>query len=244
MKFPRKQIKANARIALSNRYGGSVGWPLLVGIILVLALSIIDGAVMIAFGSWKITQTLAGFQYTWVPYALSGLVIYFAVLLLQMFVSFVIIVGDAKFHLNIYRNQPAGFGTFFEGFKRFGHVLGGMLLMVIKLYLWTLLLIIPGIIKAYQYRMVPYLLIDRPELSVKECFKASKQMTDGHKWDLFVFDLSFIGWALLTSITLGLVGIFYVFPYIGIADAGCYDYLLNERLLQPVQQETFKAPEL
>lgn len=79
--------------------------------------------------------------------------------------------------------------------------------------LWTLLLIVPGIIKGYEYRMIPYLLAENPEMDHKEAFARSKEMMTGQKWDAFVLDLSFIGWFLLNALTLGILGIFYVHPY-------------------------------
>lgn len=79
--------------------------------------------------------------------------------------------------------------------------------------LWGLLLIVPGIIKRYSYRMAPYILADHPELSGKEVLTLSRQMMDGQKWRAFVLDLSFLGWNILSGLTLGLLGIFYVNPY-------------------------------
>ncbi|MDO4188467.1 MAG: DUF975 family protein [Lachnospiraceae bacterium] len=79
--------------------------------------------------------------------------------------------------------------------------------------LWTLLLIVPGIIKGYEYRMIPYLLAENPEMDYKEAFAKSKEMMDGQKLDAFVLDLSFFGWFLLSGLTLGILGLFYVNPY-------------------------------
>lgn len=86
-------------------------------------------------------------------------------------------------------------------------------LMDLFTLLWLLLFIIPGIIKSYQYKMIPYILADNPDIGWKEAFELSKKMTDGHKMDLFILDLSFIGWGILSAITCGIVGIFYVAPY-------------------------------
>ena len=78
--------------------------------------------------------------------------------------------------------------------------------------LWGLLLIIPGIIKSYEYRMVNYILAENPEMNTKDVFAMSRDMMRGNKWRAFVLDLSFLGWHLLSLITIGLAGIFYVFP--------------------------------
>lgn len=88
-----------------------------------------------------------------------------------------------------------------------------MFLMDLFIALWTLLLIIPGIIKSYEYKMIPYLLAEDPEMSYQDAFAKSKEMMNGQKWNAFVLDLSFIGWHLLSAITFGILGIFYVMPY-------------------------------
>ena len=94
-------------------------------------------------------------------------------------------------------------------------------------FLWGLLLIVPGIIKSYSYRMAPYILADNPELSGTEVLTLSRQMMDGHKWKTFVLDLSFIGWNLLSALTLGMLGIFYVNPYRFCTNAELYRELKN-----------------
>ena len=91
--------------------------------------------------------------------------------------------------------------------------------------LWGLLFIIPGIIKSYEYRMVNYILAENPEMTTKEVFAMSRDMMRGNKWRAFVLDLSFIGWHLLSLITIGLVGIFYVFPYKNMTNAALYEFL-------------------
>ena len=91
--------------------------------------------------------------------------------------------------------------------------------------LWGLLLIVPGIVKAYEYRMIPYLLADDPTMSKDEAFAQSKRMMTGNKWRAFVLDLSFIGWYLLAIPTVGLVTIFYANPYKKMTDAALYEEL-------------------
>ena len=108
-----------------------------------------------------------------------------------------------------------------------------MLLRVVFIALWTLLLIIPCIIKSYEYRMIPYLLAENPDLEWRDAFATSKRMMDGEKWNAFVLDLSFIGWILLSLVTLGLVGIFYVNPYKGLTDAALYMALREKISLNP-----------
>ena len=91
--------------------------------------------------------------------------------------------------------------------------------------LWSLLFIIPGIVKSYEYRMIPYILADHPDMSKEQAFALSKQMMTGQKWNAFVLDLSFIPWHLLSIITLGIVEIFYVSPYVQQTNAALYEAL-------------------
>lgn len=90
--------------------------------------------------------------------------------------------------------------------------------------LWTLLLIIPGIVKSYEYRLVPYILSEEPYLPSDEVISKSRDMTDGHKWDMFVLDLSFLGWHLLGYLFFG-IGSIFVHPYEQATYAKLYDTL-------------------
>ncbi len=97
-----------------------------------------------------------------------------------------------------------------------------MFFMGLYTFLWSLLLIIPGIIKSYEYRMIPYILAENPDIDTKQAFDMSKQMMTGNKWDAFVLDLSFLGWILLSVLTCGILAIFWTNPYIYMTDAELY----------------------
>lgn len=94
--------------------------------------------------------------------------------------------------------------------------------------LWLLLLVIPGIIKAYEYQMIPYILAENPGISKKEAFALSKKMMYGNKWKSFVLDLSFLGWEILDFFTLGILGIFYLNPYEAQTEAALYEAVKNQ----------------
>lgn len=95
---------------------------------------------------------------------------------------------------------------------------GGYAWMTLFTFLWSLLFVIPGIVKAYSYALTPYILAKYPEVQAKEALKVSMKIMDGKKAELFVLHLSFIGWAMLAGITFGLLGIFFVIPYMAITD--------------------------
>lgn len=122
--------------------------------------------------------------------------------------------------------EKAPLGDLAAGFDHgFGRVAKGMFLTDLFLFFWTLLFIIPGIIKSYSYRMVPYILADQPELGALAAIKRSRQMMKGNKWRAFVLDLSFILWYLLSFLTLGIVHFFYVRPYVQATNGELYQAL-------------------
>ena len=111
--------------------------------------------------------------------------------------------------------------TFRFGFRRWGRNVWGMFLVGFFTSLWSLLLIVPGIIKFYAYAMTPYILIDNPELSANQAINLSCKMMKGHKFDLFFLQLSFIGWGILSVITGG-IGLLWLMPYMMGAQAAFY----------------------
>ncbi len=95
----------------------------------------------------------------------------------------------------------------------YGNVVKTMFLKDLFIFLWSLLFIIPGIIKAYEYYLVDYILSENPDMEWRDVLDRSKQLMDGNKFDTFVLELSFIGWVLLSVLTCGILSIFYVNPY-------------------------------
>ena len=121
--------------------------------------------------------------------------------------------GFTEFHKKSARKENAGFNDLTSGFDNFTNAMTGYIFVVLYTFLWSLLLIIPGIIKSYSYAMTIYLINKDHSLSGSEAITLSRKMMKGHKWQLFVLQLSFIGWALLDVLTFGILGIFYVNPY-------------------------------
>lgn len=136
------------------------------------------------------------------------------IIILNIFAGNVLMVGGHRFFI---QNQtgPVTASELIYGFKsgNYGNIVLVMFLRDLYTFLWTLLFIIPGIIKYYEYLMVPYILAENPGMPREEAFLISKKMMMGQKLDAFVLSLSFIGWRILEALTLGIVGIFYVEPY-------------------------------
>ncbi|MBN2715558.1 MAG: DUF975 family protein [Deltaproteobacteria bacterium] len=133
-------------------------------------------------------------------------------------------LGLATFSLRFARQENPDIGVIFSGFNEFGRALGAYLLMGLFVFLWSLLLLIPGIIKAYSYSMVFYILSDDQSIGVSDALNKSREMMDGKKWKLFCLGCRFIGWALLCIPTLG-IGFLWLIPYINISIAKFYDDL-------------------
>lgn len=132
-------------------------------------------------------------------------------------------IGIATYSLKIAKGEDARLENIFEGFQNFGVAIGTYLLMIIFIFLWMLLLIIPGIIKAISYSQVFYILAEDTdkELNPMEILKKSQEMMDGHKMDYFILGLILMFFALLTIFTFG-IALFWFFPYAQVTMANFY----------------------
>lgn len=162
-----------------------------------------------------------------------------AFLLIYVFISTIINVGKSRYFLEHYSYQDTSVNKllFVYYTKNIFNVGEVMLIKMVKSFLWYFT-IIGGFIKHYEYSMIPYLLAENPNIKSKEAFAMSKKMTDGHKGELFLLDLSFIPWYLLGILTFGMTNVFYFRPYKEMVKAGIY--LEYRRPLLKKYQEIFK----
>lgn len=130
-------------------------------------------------------------------------------------------LGAAIFSLAIARNQKARFSQIFEGFTYFKTTFTAHLLMIFRIILWTLLLVVPGIMVALSYSMTFYILADNFTLSPKEALKLSQNMMFGHRIKLLYLGFRFLGLALLCILTLG-IGFLWLIPYVQVTMAEFY----------------------
>ena len=161
-----------------------------------------------------------------------GISLTFSVLMVVVAYTFIgwpaipaIMVANAFFYIATYfgdKKSATLTNTLNLGFTNFGRNLGSILLMELMIFGWSLLLIVPGIIKSYEYAMTSYILADCPDVKTVDAITLSRKMMKGHKWEYFVFQLSFIGWHLLSAIVFGLLDIFYTTPYQYTSQAGYY----------------------
>ncbi len=128
--------------------------------------------------------------------------------------------------LEVSRGKNPEMGWVLKGYSRFSEIFLTLLLREIYIALWTLLLIVPGIVKSYSYAMTPYILQDDPDCKYDDAICRSMALMNGHKMDLFLLDLSFLGWAILCLFTLG-IGFLFLFPYWLTARAKFYEELMS-----------------
>lgn len=143
----------------------------------------------------------------------------------NIFIGYPVLVGMNRFFME---NRISGskIERLFYVFKsgNYLNVVKTMFLMNLKIFLWSLLFIIPGIIKSYEYYMVPYILSENPGISSKRAFEISKEMTNGEKFDIFWLGLSFFGWILLGTLACG-IGVLFVEPYLQTTFAELYQVM-------------------
>ena len=237
MNWTRQQLKSNAKLMVKKN------WVLCVVISLVMTM--IGGSQGIHFnanynfssdfdnlqhGMDQAASQLGGEWVHWIqmffPF-LAGAMILVIILAIaaDIFLGNPLRVGGSRFYLHNIHSKGE-FGDLGFAFQyQYGNVVKVMFFRDLYIWLWSLLFIIPGVIKGLQYRMVPYLLADNPELTTDEALALSRKMMDGEKMNAFVLDLSFIGWDILSSLTLGILGFLWVNPYQDATNAELYTAL-------------------
>ena len=192
--------KNRALSALENKWGNFVAITFVYGLII------------------GITQVLSGDKDSPAILHLIGLVLFILALPLTW--------GYQTLFLGAVRGGEATAKDMFEGYNKelFSRVLTTTLLYYVYVFLWSLLLLIPGCIKAYSYAMTPYILKDNPEMKNNAAIEESMRMMDGHKLELFLLDLSFIGWAILSILTC-CIGFLWLTPYMNMARVNFYEDL-------------------
>lgn len=141
--------------------------------------------------------------------------------LLALVIGGAVLLGVATFNLNLFHRREARFADLFSQFHRLWQGFCMQFVMGFFVFLWSLLFVFPGLIAAYRYAMVPYLMAEFPELGVMDAMRESKRLMVGNKWRLFCLHVSFIGWHLLSALTLG-IGSLWVVPYQYAADIAFY----------------------
>lgn len=223
MMWNRAELKMRGNMAFKKNYVSAVVVALLMGIF---------GTVSGESSARRVSENsdiYSGnlFNVGMITGLLAGIttVVILIVLVAKVFVGNLLKMGGYRFFILNQTAQP-GIGTLLDGFRS-GHYVNIVLTMFFRdlfTALWSLLLVVPGIVKHYEYLMVPYIIAENPAMDYKEAFQISKQMMDGEKMEAFIMDLSFLGWYLLSAVTCGLLAIFYVNPYVQASFAEMYTF--------------------
>lgn len=211
--WTRRELKEQGKVALHRNY-----WITVLATLIVL---ILTGGFLNSAGSGArtgadnmdtIKSAFSIIPLMWIIGVIVGVVS--ASVLYSVFIGNLFEVGGCRF-FEENSEHKARLGLILDGFKNGAYLRNVVTIFLRDLYilLWTLCLIIPGIVKSYEYKLIPFILAENPEISRQRAFEISKKIMNGQKLDAFVLDLSFIGWEILSGITLGIVGVLYVNPY-------------------------------
>ncbi|NKW85999.1 DUF975 family protein [Bacillus cereus] len=204
-------LKGEALDSLEGKWGLAVGATLLISILIMIFSFSIE---------WGFSTVIGGKE-------TSGSV---KMNILTFFVTGPLTLGGYYLALNIFRENESSIGNIFIWFSKGNRFLKSFLLYLLVnlyLFLWMLLFIIPGIIKSFSYSMTYFIINDHPEYSLNEAITESRRMMDGHKMEYFILCLSFIGWFILSCITLG-IGFLWLIPYFYTTSAAFYEEIAEE----------------
>lgn len=219
----RVQIKEEAKALIRT---GRVSPILVSAIVIVVELVMSEIVSLLEYGSLSVTQMYDILQsgdlesmatMTTTSHPAAGFVS-----ILVSLVTMVLAAGYYTYLMGIRRGQEMPYSSVLEGLDIAGKVIWCNILMSLKVFLWSLLFVFPGIIAAYRYRFAIYNIIENPQMTASEAIAASCRQTEGWKMELFVLDLSFIGWSFLVFLTGGILGIWYR-PYFILSDLGYYE---------------------
>lgn len=194
----------------------------LVYILITLGLSAFDTSMTQAFGVEYVVDPV---YYTTVLMP-SG-INWFITILIGL-IGIILEAGFVTYCLAIRRGKEMPLTTLFDGFSIAGKLILLNIVIGTLIFLWTLLFIIPGLIACYRYRFALYNLLENPDIGIMEAISLSKEQTRGYKWQLFVLDLSFLGWLILDVCTLGFLGI-WLTPYMTLTDIAFYDTICAQK---------------
>lgn len=149
--------------------------------------------------------------------------------LCSLFIGLPVAYGIAIVMFGVFKGKDVDFGVLFEGFQDYSRIFVTKLLQGIYTALWSLLLVVPGVIKYYSYAMTDYILKEEPEMKNNAAIEKSMAMMENNKMKLFLLDLSFIGWALLAIVTFG-IGFLFLQPYMQVSRAAFYEDLKAQQV--------------
>ena len=212
-----KTLKSRALNNLTGNWGLSVGVALLAAMLGGLTLST-------SFNLNIDEEVLQKFPRTAMALLITAGSLAGTVNLLHFILGGTINLGCTQYLLDQYDGKELACKTLFSKFDRFAQGFLQRFLRNLYIALWSLLFIVPGIVKIYSYAMTPYIMAEHPEMTANEAITASRQLMDGHKGELFCLHLSFIGWQFLNLFTMG-IGSLWLNPYMQATEAAFYRHI-------------------
>ncbi len=243
-------FRAEARAVLKGRWKLAVGVGFLAMILGgAVGVDLIDFNFGLVDGNFQMTLSVLGQRLNPVEMMRSigvgsafAVWHYFSVIAVLIGIARIIIgsfveVGYARFNMDLVDGEEGRLETLFRYVRQWGTMLAAALLQAVYIIGWMLLLIIPGFIAMYRYRLTSYILAENPEMDANDAITRSKELMKGNKWRLFCLDFSFIGWEILSMLTLG-IGNLWLTPYRNTAWAAFY------RELMPLEKEETQTEEM
>ena len=224
--WTRAMLKYNARMALKKNYINAVA----VSLIYMILANFFDPSSSSGNSVSNVYNNDFPERIKYLASFVLGLIIVITVIVIvfRVLVYNPIVVGVQRFFIENHYGKP-GVGTMFYAFKtNYINIVKTMFLKDVYICLWALLFLVPGLIKTYSYRMVPYILAENPDMDADEAIRLSMEMMNGEKLNTFVLDISFLPWVFLAAFTFNIVGIFYVYPYVNATYAEQYLAIKND----------------
>ena len=224
--FERKKYKSFAKTQLSGRWGV----PILVTLFVTIIIRIFGIPDMLQLSKSGYFTALFALDWHGVYDASQSADTSLIATVIQSVVDAILTVASINVYIKMSRSpEPVSFSDFIEGFNNWARAILTVLWQLLWIFLWTLLFIIPGIIKSIAYSQMYYLIVEYKDLSVTKAMRISMEITKGHKWDLFVMYLSFIGWDILSLCTLGILQL-WLSPYKNMTYINAYHSLVKEAI--------------
>lgn len=224
--FERKKYKNFAKTQLSGRWGV----PILVTLFVTVIIRIFGIPDMLQLARNGYFTALFALDWQGLAAASQASNSSLITTIIQTVVDAILTVASINVYLKMSRSpEPVSFSDFIEGFNNWARAILSTLWQLLWVTLWTLLFIIPGIIKAIAYSQMYYIIVEYKDVSVTKAMRISMEITKGHKWDLFVMYLSFLGWDILSMCTLGILQL-WLAPYKNMTYINAYHSLVKEAI--------------
>lgn len=253
----RALLKENAKRSFKTKYGESIV------VALIMSAFMTGGASFTGSGSSNVDESSFSWEYSadslgelissipeGVMYGFLGIlgVTVTLSILVGIFLAPIFIVGGNRFFLKLRKGAHTGIGEVIGNFKdgNYKNIVITSFFQYLYIFLWSLLFVVPGIIKSYDYYCVNHILAVRPDIDRNVALKMSTALMKGHRWDAFVLELSFLGWILLGSLTCGILNIAYVNPYMYATLNEFYCYVraegIRSGIITPMDLPDYETP--